>query len=171
MSTKKQSLYDIDAQISEALDALERDSDAETIALLERATLARSEKMDAIAAAIKSYEAHASIIADEAKRLAARKKSAERKADMLRTDMASSMLVQGETRIDTTRFTILCSARGPALDVNEDALDLAAIAAAYPDAVRTKTELACTEARRLLEAGKVIPGVTLVDGGYSVVLR
>jgi hypothetical protein len=28
MSTKKQSLYEIDAQISEALDALERDSDA-----------------------------------------------------------------------------------------------------------------------------------------------
>lgn len=171
MTSKKQSLYDIDAQISEALDALERDSDAETIALLERATLARSEKMDAIAAAIKSYEAHAAIIADEAKRLAARKKSAERKADMLRTYMASSMLVNAETRIDTTRFTILCSARGPALDVNEDTLDLAAIAAMFPDAVRIKTELARTEVRRLLEAGREVPGVTLVDGGYSVVLR
>jgi len=171
MTNKKQSLYDIDASIAEALDALEGGSDIDAVAKLEAAQMARRDKVDAIAAATKSYEAHADILKEEVQRLQNKRRQVERKAEVLRTYLASSMLVHDEKRIDTTRFTVLCSPRPAALEVDEAELNMDQLAAAYPEAVRVKMELAKTEARKLVESGKHIPGISLVDGGYVVVLR
>ncbi len=171
MTKTKQSLYDIDASIAEALDALESGSDIDAVAKLEAAHMARRDKVDAIAAATKSYEAHADILKEEIQRLQTKKRQVERKAEVLRTYLASSMLVNDEKRIDTTRFTVLCTSRPPALEVDEAKLNIEQLAAAYPEAVRVKTELAKTEARKLIESGKHIPGISLVDGGYTVTLR
>lgn len=164
------SLYDLDSQIADALDALDDGRDAEAIRLLDTLRVERRQKVDGIAAAIKSYELHADMTAEELKRLQARKKRSETKAEYLRAYLAASMLTNDERRIDSPRFTVLCTSRPPVLDIADD-FDAEGLAKHHPDLIRVKYEPRRTELKKALEGGATVPGASLVDGGYAVVLR
>lgn len=109
-------LYELDAKIAELLDTGFEMSciDAETgeidetqlAVYLEQLQLDRKTKIDNIAVYVKNLEAEAVAIRAEEKRLKERREAKERKAERLKNYIKTSMMLQGETKFESSRVSM-----------------------------------------------------------------
>lgn len=150
-------LYEINAE----LDALLEMVDPETGELLcdldalEALTIAREEKLEGLALAVKNYESDAAAIKAEEKALADRRKALENKADRARQFLQSEL--NGET-IKTARV-VVSYRRSEAVEIRDPDFILYAdpkfLTQKIPDINKTAIKAA-------IKAGEIVPGAELV---------
>ena len=155
-------LYEIAGAYRDALEAVEAgDIPEEAIAdTLDGIEGAFEVKADNIALLIKEREQLAAACAEEARRLAARAKAMQRRADSLRGYLARSMIETGLRRIETARNKIgfRVSERFSITDV----IALTMYARAH-GGVKIKEELDKTALKAALKAGADVPGAAIEE--------
>lgn len=185
-------LYEIDAKIAAIIDGMTVDEETGEVILdteaLEALQMARAEKLEGAALAVKNLEAEAAAIEAEEKKLAARKTAAKNRAKSIREWIAYNI---GTEKLVTPRVSM--SVRPGTSSAKID--DVHAVVEWYNDARKAlldeKTEEASAEFDRITELTKLvwpdpevskagikkllkdyeIPGVHLEDGKPILTIR
>lgn len=124
---EKMTLYEIDANIREFLDGLysQMDEDGtisdEDYAALEMWQEERKQKLENVAVYYKELAVLQEALENEAKKLLARAKTVEKRAEWFKKYLATSMLANGDTELETSRCTLKFR-RSEKVVVNEDQL-------------------------------------------------
>lgn len=123
------------------------------------------EKLQNCGKAIKNIQASQCMLDNEIKRLQARKKSAEKNEERLKTYIKNSMLASNKQTVKTEMFTF--SVKEPALSVFIDDID------EVPKAFRTPVpdKIDKEGIKKLLKEGKSLSYAHLEPGNYSLLIR
>ena len=160
------SLYTIDAELTELLNAVANGEEVDSVApLLELNAQQHADKMIARAYAIKSLESEAKMYGDEIKRLQTIKKRLDGNADYLRTTTLKSMQDRGITE-PIKGPTITLSIPKP-LDVCE-IIDIDSLPSDYKN--RPPETAKKNDIKAALKAGKIIAGARL-SKSYSLSIK
>ena len=157
-------IFELTGLWRDALDALQ-DPDVSQAEALERLRAVNEDidrKADGYGKLIRSLEAEADGLKNEASRLNARAKAFESRAASLRAMLMEAMKAQEKTKLRTTRFTFSISPTPPAVRVTD--LDAALNSGYLKEPKMDESILDKAAIKRDLEAGMEIPGVELVKG-------
>lgn len=158
-------LYDINEQIEQLLNQVDDDGCLPESVFAEIADLqiAESEKIEAIACFIKDLRAESAEIAEEAKRLQARKKAKESKQERLEEYLAGYLQSTGKSKFETSRV-VLSFRKSEAVDVlDEDAVIKFADQHIDMGLVKTKAEVVKTAIKAAIKSGTDVPGAAIVE--------
>lgn len=152
-------LYEINAELEALLEQVDPETGELTCDLeaLEALSMARNEKLENLALAVKNYESDAAQIRAEEKALAERRRALENKAERARAFLQESLA--GET-IKTARVAVSYR-KSKAVELDPEFLTWAMEHAKYlryKDPEPDKTALTAA-----LKAGESIPGAELVE--------
>ena len=167
------SLYAISSELELILDAiLEGGADSpEAQQALEShlagLDAALDDKADDYAGLIRSLELRSAARKTEADRMRALAKADEALAERLKDRLKEAMEACGRTKIDTARFRLSVAGNGgkQPLEVTATVEELG------PDYTSTFVEVDNTKIRAALEAGKVVPGCTLLPRGTGLRIK
>lgn len=155
------SLYELTAQLQNALDRVEVDPDTGELVSafpfddFEAIGLAFDEKAEGVACYIKGLNAEAAAIKAEQDTLAARRKAAENKAERLREYLANCMTAAGKDKLKTARCSLSWRKTSAVGVYDIDALP--------ENCRRIKVEPDKTAIKAALAAGEDIPGATILE--------
>lgn len=125
-------------------------------------------KVDGCAAVVKELLANAAVLKEEEARLAARRKSHERRADEVKSYLGEQMAAVGREKVKTLRYTVYFGAEGEDLFIDD--------ASAVPDAFLrpfvppTREELLNRVALRTELRKNEVPGARLEKNGRRPVI-
>jgi len=167
------SLYAISSELELILDAiLEGGADSPEAQQALEAHLAGldaalDDKADDYAGLIRSLELRSAARKTEADRMRSLAKADEALAERLKDRLKEAMETCGRKIIDTARFRLLVAGNGgkQPLEVTVTAEELG------PDYTSTFVEVDNTKIRAALEAGKVVPGCTLLPRGTGLRIK
>jgi hypothetical protein len=167
------SLYAISSELELILDAiLEGGADSPEAQQALEAHLAGldaalDDKADDYAGLIRSLELRSAARKTEAERMRSLAKADEALAERLKDRLKEAMEACGRTKIDTARFRLSVAGNGgkQPLEVTVTAEELG------PDYTSTFVEVDNTKIRAALEAGKVVPGCTLLPRGTGLRIK
>jgi hypothetical protein len=128
---------------------------------------ALDDKADDYAGLIRSLELRSAARKTEAERMRSLAKADEALAERLKDRLKEAMETCGRTKIDTARFRLSVAGNGgkQPLEVTVTAEELG------PDYTSTFVEVDNTKIRAALEAGKVVPGCTLLPRGTGLRIK
>lgn len=158
-------LYDYNEQIEQLLSQVDDDgclpeSVFDQIADLQ---LGESEKLESIACFIKDLRAEAAEIAEETKRLQARKKAKESKQERLEEYLAGYLQSTGKSKFETSRV-VLSFRKSEAVDVlDEEAIIQFADQHIDMGLVKTKAEVVKTAIKAAIKSGIDVPGAAVIE--------
>lgn len=165
------SLFDLEDAAYQVLALLDTEHDMEPedieaaraeLALLDQLMM---EKTESYVSVIRSLEAMAEARKTEADRMRERARFAEKHADWLRNRLLVHMQTTGQSRVETSRFTLSIRQNPPSVNV----VDAAAVPSEYQ---RTKIEIS-VDRRSILEdfkkSGAIPPGVEISVGSRLAV--
>jgi uncharacterized protein YlxW (UPF0749 family) len=144
-------LYDLTSDYAAIQEAAERGEDVAAI----------ESKAAGLVYVLANLEADAGALETEAKRLAAKRKTAEREVERVREYIRTCMVTAGVTRIKGPTFTITLSDGKPKVVVHS----LEAIKEAAPELVRRSVEESVDKAavlERFTRDGECVPGTEIV---------
>ena len=158
-------LYDYNEQIEQLLSLVDENGELpesvfEQIADLQ---IGETEKIESIACFIKDLRAETAEIAEEAKRLQARKKAKESKQERLEEYLAGYLQSTGKSKFETARCA-LSFRRSDAVEIfNEE--DIVDFAMNHIDMgiVKTKTEVVKTAIKAAIKSGIDVPGAAVIE--------
>lgn len=155
-------LYEINAELESLLEQVDPETGELTCDLdaLEALTIAREEKLEGLALAVKNYESDAAAIREEEKSLAERRKALENKAarakDFLQTELNGETMTTPRVAVNyrSSKAVELGNEFYTWIYENPDAEDY--IRRKEPEPDKTKISKA-------LKSGVTIPGATLIE--------
>ncbi len=167
------SLYAISSELELILDAiLEGGADSPEAQQALEAHLAGldaalDDEADNYAGLIRSLELRSAARKTEAERMRSLARADEALAERLKDRLKEAMEACGRTKIDTARFRLSVAGNGgkQPLEVTVTAEELG------PDYTSTFVEVDNTKIRAALEAGKVVPGCTLLPRGTGLRIK
>lgn len=162
-------LYEITGQYLELLNMAEdEDVDAETLATtMEMIEDDFEDKADGYAKIMKELEYGAKNLAEEIKRLQARKKSLEGKRDRMETCLQSAMTACGKPKFKTELFSYSIKKNPPSLVM--DVTDLDEIPPYY--LVQKDPEINKAAIKEALKNGEDVGGIAHLSQGESLLIR
>lgn len=152
-------LYEINAELEALLEQVNEETGELTcdLELLESLMIAREEKLEGLALAVKNYDSDAAQLREEEKKLAERRKRLE--ANSARAKEFLRQMLNGETM--KTARVVVSYRKSESVEIGSEFMEWAVQHDAYlthkdpePDKVMIKTAL---------KAGETIPGATLVS--------
>lgn len=158
-------LYDLTEQYRDLLElAQDGGEDVDYTAMLVGMEGAISDKLDGYCKVIKTLEAEAEAIKNEAIRLSQRKTSLENQVTRLKEAMKTGMLSVGLDKHKSMLFTVSVTKPRQRVEVTN-------IDAVPSELIRVKKEVDKTAAMDLLKSGEKLHGVELVYGESGLSIR
>ncbi|GIO63541.1 siphovirus Gp157 family protein [Paenibacillus cineris] len=158
-------LYDLTEQYRDLLElAQEGGEDVDYTAMLQGMEGAISDKLDGYCKVIKTLEAEAEAIKNEAVRLSQRKTSLENQVTRLKEAMKTGMLSLGLDKHKSMLFTVSVTKPRQRVEVTN-------IDAVPSELIRVKKEVDKTAVMDLLKSGEKLHGVELVYGESGLSIR
>ena len=158
-------LYDINETIEQLLSQVDDDGELpesvfEKIAELQ---IGETEKIESISCFIKDLRAESAEIAEEAKRLQARKKAKESKQERLEAYLSGYLQSTGKSKFETSRV-VLSFRKSEAVDVlDEDAVIKFADQHIDMGLIKTKAEVVKTAIKAAIKSGIDVPGAAIIE--------
>lgn len=160
------SLWEIEAGIAEAVQQVEESGDESALAVLNAYLDGRRDKVDRIAAYIKSCDIAADNIDAEIDRLKARKQAFENRAKRVKDYAKGVMDVHGKSKLEGDRFTLSVRATPPSVKITDETQ----IPSKFLD-VKTTYQPRKKDIKDAIERGEAVPGAELLIGNTTLQVK